>query len=68
MGSDNFFPELILAILLSSIILSLIISFATKTKLRMKHAEAQTLLLTQIALKQGVDPQEVKNIIDSIPS
>ena len=65
MNTKELFQVIFLALLFNSVILSLIISFATKTGKKMKHMKAQTLLLIQIALKQGVDPETLKKIMDS---
>lgn len=63
---NNLFPIILLIFLIGSVFLSLIITFATKAKKKMKYIEAQTLLLIQIAMKQGVDPEQLKKILASL--
>jgi len=66
MDTNDLFPVIILALIVNSIILSLVISYATRTNKKMKHMEAQTLLLIQIAMKQNVDPEQLKRILESL--
>ena len=64
MNSDELIGYSLLGLVIWSLILSLIISGATKSNKLLNHAKAQTLLLAELAKKAGVESERIKNIVD----
>ncbi len=58
---------MILGLLINSVILSLVISFATKTKKKLKFMEVQCLLLIEIAKRDGVNAETLKKLLYTMP-
>ena len=64
MDSGELLGYSVLGLVIWSVILSAIISGATKSNKLLNHAKAQTLLLAELANKTGSDPERVKAIVD----
>jgi hypothetical protein len=66
MNSEELLIAGIIALIVNSLILYLIISFATNAKQRTAIELAQLNILCQLATHQGIPVEEIQKIIDTI--